>query len=186
MAIWTEPCPVLITPSVGEHFWQALLMLNILGQNRAEYEERDQASPVTNQSRESGYTNPSPNQHALRREFLQALAYLCTAQRGGPDVIAIALQKTTKAIVYWLATNVFIAENTKRFLSKILGELSQTDNTKPLIIEHRIYNLAYQHAGNRIQGYIRDLQVNIGTAMAMLTWNEDGLLLDVRHYHCSR
>ncbi|KAF4630002.1 hypothetical protein G7Y89_g8139 [Cudoniella acicularis] len=90
--------PVPVKPSLHKRFYEAILMLHILGRNRGDRISEEDAH----------HSDPEPlelDARRLRRPFLRHLAYLCDFEKGGDSATAIAIQQTPQGVVYWVASN---------------------------------------------------------------------------------
>lgn len=91
-----------------QRFYEALILLNILGQTRG--------------LRDVNFGTISTSEER-RRRLLRNLAYLCDYRKGGETTAAIALEEKYDAFTFWLASNtVDSSKQSIAFLEIILAE----------------------------------------------------------------
>jgi hypothetical protein len=143
----TELSCIPVAPKLNKRFYEALVMLEILGRNRGEHigEEDDV---------ELGPSLSSLKSDCLqRRSFLRHLAYLCDYENGGDRTTAIALQHTPQHVIFWFATN-SSSHRTIDFLKSILQSLQCIGPNDVDRVESQIFKAAVEFSDKRIKHYV--------------------------------
>jgi len=158
--------PVPINPKLLKRFYEALVLLEVLGKNRGEKKEEEipdiESDPV------------GLNKDRLRRSFIRNLAYLCDYEKGGDRTTAIALEKTPQCIRYHLASNKCPAsmsasgDRTKQFAQEVLHMLRASTSSTLASIEVEIFHKAVIFQSPRIKEYSKILDNNIEVVLEHL------------------
>ena len=67
----------------------------------------------------------SPNIQKIRRDFVNAITYICAYQKGSPYVTAAALERAPEGVRVWLAANANIAGFVVDFLRGVLSDIQR-------------------------------------------------------------
>ena len=140
-----------IAPKLLKRFYEALVMLAILGKNRGDRMKEEEIC--------SGH-----DIRGQRRQFLRHLAYLCDFDKGGDAATAIALQQTPQEVVYLFASNKtpdsksVATDKTKRFLQDVLSSLKNMKCDSVEEIEAELFAKSVGFSSKRISEYIKILR----------------------------
>ncbi|KAE8454555.1 hypothetical protein EG329_000178 [Mollisiaceae sp. DMI_Dod_QoI] len=152
-----------LNPTIRTSFYEALLILDVLGQNRGSHiSEEDPFEP--------GPQLASLSSDRLRqRSFLKNLAYLCDFEPKGRRTTAIALQQSEgEKFVYCFASSVYPREDAqydrmKEFLKKTLKSLQDIDPDDVLRVERELFVSAVKHSCSKIRFYVKKVKGDIST-----------------------
>jgi len=96
---------------------------------------------------------------------------LCDDEKGGDTTTAIALQKTSSGITYWIASNTNLKrKRRKEFLEDVLRTLSTSTPSNRFQIESYVYEKAVEHSAKRISDYARRLKVDVVYLLGHRDW----------------
>jgi hypothetical protein len=147
---------VPVNPNLLKRFYEALVMLAVLGENRG--------NPVDEEDFDAEPETSSLGTDKLRRSFLRSLAYLCDYEAGGDRATAIALQKTYPKIIYRMASNKCPnPENdwAKDFVATTLQDLSNLQAEKAEEAQSLLFSKAVKFSLKRISRYAQILEEKI-------------------------
>jgi hypothetical protein len=160
------PDTIPVPPKLQKRFYEALVMLFVLGQNRGDRVD------------DEGFdAEPDPSDlggEKLRRSFLRNLAYLCDFEKGGDQTTAFALQETPQKIVYWMASNKGKPRGkdpTKLFAEGILETLKHLEPPQASEIEKELFEKAVAFSSKRISYYAKALEKEIQVVLEYLLEN---------------
>ena len=126
-------------------FYEPLLLLHTLGPTTGEHSQPTDSTHAIPQSRQ-----------ALRRRFLDDLAYFCDYEKGGDTVTALAIESRPQGPIFWLASNAKSGSKVKGFLTEVLNDLGQisslndVDQVRPTV---KLVNKAITFGTRRIKKY---------------------------------
>ncbi|KAK0105428.1 hypothetical protein ONS96_004816 [Cadophora gregata f. sp. sojae] len=149
-----------VEPKVNKRFYEALIMLSILGKNRG---GRIPEKPFQHRS------GLESEKGTLRRLFIRSLAYLCDSEKGGQTTTAIALQQAQNGgVVYWVASNCHSAgskkDRSKHFMEGVLGTVQSSlgmDHARLRVVEMNILDRAVSFSEGRLKVYRTTLKSQI-------------------------
>jgi hypothetical protein len=157
---------VAVKPSLLKRFYEALVMLAVLGKSRGDRTEEEELDSELEAS------DLGPDK--LRRSFIRHLAYLCDYEKGGDRTTAIALEQTPQGITYWLASNETQykrstgADRTEAFLLVILQILGSSRDRFVHQVELAIFEEAVSFSQSRILKYSKFLNNNLNLVLKYL------------------
>lgn len=97
--------------------------------------------PVVSSFQDHPVGSPTP----IRREFLNALAYLCDYEQYGWSVTAIALEERIGSIVYHSGSNdIECSVELNKFLTQILAMLENPKGRKEARLEMEILTVVFE------------------------------------------
>jgi len=158
---------VAVNPKLLKRFYEALVMLDVLGNSRGDRTEEE----ALDSELEASDLGPDK----LRRSFIRHLAYLCDYEKGGDRTTAIALEQTPQGITYWLASNKTPykrstgADRTKEFLHVILDILGSSIDRFVHQVELAIFEKAVSFSQSRILKYSKFLNNNLNLVLEYLS-----------------
>ncbi|KAI9813828.1 MAG: hypothetical protein M1827_003618 [Pycnora praestabilis] len=129
---------------VQRRFYEPLLLLRILDPVRGQHIPRQD------------YEIASGNQE-LRKDYTNAIAYICDRKTGGDTVTAVALQKLPSGVVIWIAANKNIQSGTIDYLRDVLKDVDQVTSDTKVLVECRVFSKIIQFNKERLDTYIRFL-----------------------------
>jgi len=143
-------------------FYEALLMLDVF--------YADPGDPFSEEGMPGSEAEEDPSnlsEKQLRREFIRHLAYLCSYDKGGAPVTAIAIRQAQTAVTYWIASNKIPesphvtewgVDGSKEFLLGILITLQAhlSSNT-----ESKLFSMCVEFSTPRIAKYIEPLRDHV-------------------------
>lgn len=143
-----------IAPKLNRRFYEALVMLEILGKNRGDHIEEGDMQFSSSQS--------SSDSECLRRSFLRHLAYLCDYEKSGDRTTAIALQSTPEQVIFWFASNRSSDQDiTARFMRSILERLKCIGPEDVDKVESYIFREAVDFSARRISTYVECIRDDV-------------------------
>lgn len=142
---------VPVEPKLLKRFYEALVILSILGRNRGEATAEEELSHESDPS--------TLNARGLRRSFTRHLAYLCDYEKGGDRATAIALQQRPQGVTYRFASNKSPKgqDRAEAFLKRILHVLRRTGTENASATERTIFSESVAFSRPRIEGYSKIL-----------------------------
>lgn len=135
---------VPISAKIERQFYEAHLLLYVLGQVRGEHKKRQNYTGELDQ-----------DEISLRRSFLDKLAYICDYTKNGNTVTALALQKTFDGVVFWLAANETVESAVIEFLSRVLFLLKENSASSKKGVEAQLLALIVPFSKVRLDYYWR-------------------------------
>ncbi|RDI85546.1 hypothetical protein Vi05172_g4462 [Venturia inaequalis] len=170
----SRPEPTEHSPKLIKRFYEPLILLHTLGNVRG---ESDSCEP----SRRSSFSGLSSKDR--RRQFLDALAFVCDYERGGDSVAAIGLESTPQCHVFWVAANTCPKKKMVPFVRSLLEELKSMGMNR-ISIEQSTVLIAKQclrFGERRIKGTIQMLQKQIEKCQRLFlrSVSDDGPSLSV-------
>ena len=162
-AVSSDSNLVPVEPKLLNRFYEALVMLPVLGKNRGNRtaEEDFDMEP------EASDLGPDK----LRRSFIRHLAYLCDYEKGGDRTTAIALEQTPQGITYWVASNKTPdtkscgKDRMERFLYDMLANLGSSSDRGAYQVELAIFEKSVSFSQSRILEYSKLLKSKLNLVL---------------------
>jgi len=148
-----------VKPKLSRRFYEALVLLAVLGQNRGDR--------IDEESFESEDDPSGLDIKQLRRSFIRHLAYLCDYEKGGDQTTAIALEQTPQRITYWFASNKCpgpasgTKDKAKVFLEDILESAAGVQGSRVSEVESDLFEKSTLFSSRRIAFYSQCLRTEV-------------------------
>jgi hypothetical protein len=148
-----------VKPKLSRRFYEALVLLAVLGQNRGDR--------IDEESFESEDDPSGLDIKQLRRSFIRHLAYLCDYDKGGDQTTAIALEQTPQGITYWFASNKCpgpasgTKDKAKVFLEDVLESAAGVQGSGVSEVESDLFEKSILFSSRRIAFYSQCLRTDI-------------------------
>ena len=124
-------------------------------------------------------------QAKLWRNFLDQLAFLCDAEKGGDTVTAVAVQKKVDNSIFWVASNSKSRIAARKHLEWVLAKLDEicASNSSTTYLEHEIISRCIDFSHSRIKTYTTWLMSTFQKAKCNMDpqANTEGM-----YHHCSQ
>ncbi len=157
--------PVPVNPSLLKRFYEALVMLAVLGKHRGD--PLDEAENFNTEPETSDLEADK-----LRRSFLRNLAYLCDYDAGGDRTTAIALLETPQGPKYWMASNKCPdpeKDRQKDFVTSTLQSLSNLQPEEAEEVHSLLFSKSVAFSVKRISRYAQVLEQSIDFVLGSLS-----------------
>lgn len=145
---------------IRKEFYNALLMLEVLGMNRGVRQEEEAIVGAGTELAEM------TSERHRRRTFLKHLAFSCDFEDSGRRTTAIAVEAKPEGNVFWFASNIYPRYREQRdvmknFLSWALKCLKSVRLEDVPGLERDLFDSAVYLSGQKIWSYARRLRIEV-------------------------
>lgn len=145
---------VPVKPKLQKRFYEALVLLNILGRAQGDHIDEE---PLEQTAEPSELVDL----REIRRTFLKQLAYICDSEKGGDTTTALVAEQTPQGVVLWIASNrcsEVYEERVKLYLDRILRRLRHLRIDQVEDVEEYIVAESVKFCSKRLVDYQKFLR----------------------------